>query len=118
MTTACTSSTAQKHTNLETAMERLFVDETSLDVDYEEYFNACDVSSCTYTYMSASSAAGVAAVIIGLLGGINNAMNATFKFVYSVARGMVVPKEQPEEQEDAASETPATEGAPATNSAV
>jgi uncharacterized short protein YbdD (DUF466 family) len=109
---------AEKHTNLETAMEKLFVDARSLDVDYERYFDACQVSSCTYTYMSASSAAGVAAVVIGLLGGINNAMNATFKFVYSVARGMVVPKEEPEKKEDAASETPATEGAPATNSPV
>jgi hypothetical protein len=80
------------HTNLETAIDNLFVDRKSLEVYYEKYFEACKSSSCTYTYMSASLFAGVAAVIIGLLGGINNATTATFKIVYSVIRGVVVPK--------------------------
>ena len=58
----------------------------------EKYFTACKVSSCTYTHMSASSLAGIAAVIIGLLGGINNAMDATFKVVYAVMRTTIVRK--------------------------
>jgi len=62
--------------------------------------------------MSASSLAGVVAVVIGLLGGINNSMNATFKAVYSVLRGVIVPKKaEPEDTEGEAVETPATEGA-------
>ena len=81
---------AQNHVNLDTAMDNLFVDHKNLEVNYEKYFTACEVSSCTYTYMSASSIAGIAAVIIGLLGGINNAMNATFKVVYAVMRTLVV----------------------------
>lgn len=81
-----------KHTNLDTAIDNLFVDRRDLEVDYEKYFTACKVSSCTYTYMSASSLAGVTAVIIGLLGGINNAMDATFKVVYAVMRTTIVKK--------------------------
>ena len=100
----------EKHTNLEKAIEKLFVDRKALEVDYEKYFTACKVSSCTYTYMSASSFAGIAAVVIGLLGGINNAMNATFKIVYSVMRGVVVPTNSgTEETEREGNETPATE---------
>ena len=99
----------QNHVNLETAMDNLFVDHKSLEVSYEKYFTACDVSSCTYTYMSASSFAGVAAVIIGLLGGINNAMNATFKAVYSVSKGIIVPKPGAEDSKNKEGETPATE---------
>ena len=63
--------------------------ENLLEAYDEKYFEACKSSSCTYTHMSASSFAEVAAVIIG---GINNATTATFKIVYSVTRGVVVPK--------------------------
>ena len=66
--------------------------ENLLEVNYEKHFEACKSSSCTYTHMSASSFAGVAAIITGLLGGINNATTATFKILYSVMRGVVVPK--------------------------
>jgi hypothetical protein len=101
-----------KHMNLETAIDNLFVDKRDLEVDYEKYFTACKVSSCTYTYMSASSLAGVAAIIIGLLGGINNAMNATFKVVYAVMRTTIVKKTKNKTTEGNAMETPATyEGA-------
>jgi len=101
-----------KHMNLETAIDNLFVDKRDLEVDYEKYFTACKVSSCTFTYMSASSLAGVAAVIIGLLGGINNAMNATFKVVYAVMRTTIVKKTKIKMTEGNAMETPATyEGA-------
>ena len=81
-------------------------------MNYTQYFEACKVTSCTYTYMSASSIAGVAAVIIGLLGGINNAMNATFKAVYSVSKGIIVPKPfrvYAEDSKNKEGETPATE---------
>jgi hypothetical protein len=62
--------------------------------------------------MSASSLAGVTAVIIGLLGGINNAMNATFKVVYAVMRTTIVKKTKNKTTEGNAMETPATyEGA-------
>ena len=104
------ASLSQKHTNLETAIENLLVDRSSVSVNYTKYFTACRVTSCTYTYMSASSVSGVAAVIIGLLGGINNAMNASFQFAYSVLRKMVVPKPDCEEPRDEDVETPATEG--------
>jgi len=78
-----------------------------LEVYYEKYFEACKSSSCTYTYMSASSFAEVAAVIIG---GINNATTATFKIVYSVTRGVVVPKKfRHRRDQREGSETPATE---------
>ena len=101
-----------KHTNLETAIDNLFVDKRDLEVDYEKYFTACKVSSCTFTYMSASSLAGVTAGIIGLLGGINNAMNATFKVVYAVMRTTIVKKTKIKMTEGNAMETPATyEGA-------
>jgi len=101
-----------KHMNLETAIDNLFVDKRDLEVDYEKYFTACKVSSCTFTYMSASSLAGVAAVIIGLLGGINNAMDATFKVVYAVMRTTIVKKTKIKMTEGNAMETPATyEGA-------
>ena len=60
--------------------------------------------------MSASSFDGVAAVITGLLGGINNATTATFKILYSVMRGVVVPTNSgTEETEREGNETPATE---------
>ena len=97
-----------KHMNLETAIENLFVDKRDLEVDYEKYFAACKVSSCTYTYMSASSLAGVAAIIIGLLGGINNAMDATFKVVYAVMRTTILRKTKRAITEGKAMETPAT----------
>ena len=98
-----------KHTNLDTAIDNLFVDRRDLEVDYEKYFTACKVSSCTYTYMSASSLAGVTAGIIGLLGGINNAMNATFKVVYAVMRTTIVKKTKIKMTEGNAIETPATD---------
>ena len=97
-----------KHMNLETAIENLFVDNRDLEVDYEKYFAACKVSSCTYTYMSASSLAGVTAIIIGLLGGINNAMDATFKVVYAVMRTTILRKTKRAITEGKAMETPAT----------
>ena len=97
-----------KHMNLETAIENLFVDKRDLEVDYEKYFAACKVSSCTYTYMSASSLAGVTAIIIGLLGGINNAMDATFKVVYAVMRTTILRKTKRAITEGKAMETPAT----------
>ena len=99
----------KKHTNLENAMDNLFVDLKDMKMNYTQYFEACKVTSCTYTYMSASSIAGVAAVIIGLLGGINNAMNATFKAVYSVSKGIIVPKPGAEDSKNKEGETPATE---------
>ena len=101
------------HTNLDTAIDKLFVDRKSLEVDYDKYFVACKVTSCTYTYMSASSFAGLVAVVIGLLGGIQNATCAVFGVVYSQMRGIIVPKDAPEseETETPATETPATEWA-------
>ena len=108
-----------KHTNLDTAIDNLFVDVKELQLNYTKYFEACKPSSCTYTYMSASSLAGVIAVVIGLIGGINSQMNATFKFVYSVMRYVIVPKEaETEDTEGEAVETPATEGAQPSKSPV
>jgi len=100
---------SKKHTNLDTAINNLFIDEKYLKMNYTQYFEACKVTSCTYTYMSASSIAGVTAVIIGLLGGINNAMNATFKAVYVVSRRIVMPKPGAEDSKNMEGETPATE---------
>ena len=93
------------HTDLETAMDNLFVDEKSLDVDYAKYFEACQVSSCTYTYLSVSSAAGMAAVILGLLGGIQNALSAGFLTLYEFLKGLMIPKSKKVQSE--ASENPA-----------
>jgi hypothetical protein len=53
------------------------------------------------------------AVVIGLLGGIQNATSAVFGVVYSQMRGIIVPKDAPESEEieTPATETPATEWA-------
>jgi hypothetical protein len=99
------SSLMDAHTDLETAMDNLFVDNKTLDVDYAKYFEACQVSSCTYTYMSVSSAAGMAAVILGLLGGIQNALSAGFLTLYEFLKGFMIPKSKKAQSEG--SEDPA-----------
>ena len=99
------SSLMDVHTDLETAMDNLFVDNKTLDVDYAKYFEACQVSSCTYTYMSVSSAAGMAAVILGLLGGIQNALSAGFLTLYEFLKGFMIPKSKKAQSEG--SENPA-----------
>lgn len=111
----------ESHTNLDTAIDNLFVDYKSLEVDYENYFIACKVSSCTYAYKSASTLAGIAAVLIGLMGGIITATSAMFTVVYHVMRGVIVPylnEADTKETEGEGSETPATEGAQASKSSV
>ena len=111
----------ESHTNLDTAIDNLFVDYKSLEVDYENYFVACKVSSCTYAYKSASTLAGIAAVLIGLMGGIITATSAMFTVVYHVMRGVIVPYPNDagtKETGGEGSETPATEGAQASKSSV
>ncbi len=108
------------HGNLGQAMDSLFVDRKTLDIEYEKYFESCEVKSCTYTYSSKHSSAGIAAILIGLIGGIQSGMSATFNTIYAVCRNAILKKKhkknvQPAELDEVPTENTTDVENPTTN---
>lgn len=101
-----------KHETLRNAILNIFVDDYSRDVDYQKYFDACAVTSCTYTYKSNVSSSAIMSVIIGLVGGITSFMNLVTQTLYNTGKSVITSKSENEEEEKSQNkegETPATE---------
>jgi hypothetical protein len=101
-----------KHETLRNAILNIFVDDYSRDVDYQKYFDACAVTSCTYTYKSNVSSSAIMSVIIGLIGGITSFMNLVTQTLYNTGKSVITSKSENEEEEKSQNkegETPATE---------
>lgn len=80
----------KKHENLRGAIEGLFLDNSSVTMDYDKYFESCDISVCTYTYVGIASSAGVASILLGLVGGIISGSTVLFTALYGTIRYLVL----------------------------
>ena len=49
-----------------------------MEVDYEDYFEVCRISSCAYTFKGKLTNAALGSLILGLLGGIRTSGAAKF----------------------------------------
>ena len=81
-----------KHKTLRGAMENLFVDNKTVTVDFPRYYDACSISSCTYTYMSSMSSVALISVMFGLVGGITSFLNLIFKTIYATGKFSITSK--------------------------
>mmetsp|Transcript_7508 Transcript_7508/g.33394 ORF Transcript_7508/g.33394 Transcript_7508/m.33394 type:complete len:459 (-) Transcript_7508:3527-4903(-) len=80
----------KRHGTVRNAIENLFIDEKVVSVNYEDYFNTCAITTCTYTYSARLSTAALTSVIFGLIGGIVAFMNLFGGFVYDACKAAVL----------------------------
>ena len=77
-------------------------------MEYKEYFDACAVTTCTYTYKSNMSSSAIVSVIIGLIGGITSFMNFFFQALYNTGKSVITSKNENEDEEQSRMERPQT----------
>lgn len=80
----------KRHGTLRNAISNLFIDEKVVSVNYEDYFDTCAITSCTYTYRAQLSTAALTSVIFGLIGGIVAFMKLLGGFVYDTCKAAVL----------------------------
>mmetsp|Transcript_7509 Transcript_7509/g.33408 ORF Transcript_7509/g.33408 Transcript_7509/m.33408 type:complete len:569 (-) Transcript_7509:3527-5233(-) len=80
----------KRHGTVRNAISNLFIDEKVVSVNYEDYFNTCAITTCTYTYSARLSTAALTSVIFGLIGGIVAFMNLFGGFVYDACKAAVL----------------------------
>jgi hypothetical protein len=80
----------KRHGTLRNAISNLFIDEKVVSVNYEDYFDTCAITSCTYTYRAQLSTAALTSVIFGLIGGIVAFMKLLGGFVYDACKAAVL----------------------------
>lgn len=61
-----------------------------LQLQLQDYFNTCAITTCTYTYSAQLSTAALTSVIFGLIGGIVAFMNLFGGFVYDACKAAVL----------------------------
>lgn len=63
-------------TSFEMMLNELLIEEWSTNVSYEQYYEQCSPSSCSFTYMKSSSAVDIITNVLGLYGGLMIIMDA------------------------------------------
>ena len=83
---------SQPHGSLRRAIENIFMDEVKMEVDYEDYFEVCRISSCAYTFKGKLSNAALGSLILGLLGGISTVMASASQALYILLKFLIIQK--------------------------
>ena len=83
---------SQPHGSLRKAIENIFMDEVKMEVDYDEYFKVCRISSCAYTFTGKLTTAALGSLILGLLGGISTVMGSVAQALYVILKFLTIQK--------------------------
>ena len=63
-----------------------------MEVDYEDYFEVCRISSCAYTFKGKLTNAALGSLILGLLGGISTVMASASQAPYILLKFLIIQK--------------------------
>ena len=103
---------SQPHGSLRRAIENIFMDEVKMEVDYEDYFEVCRISSCAYTFKGKLTNAALGSLILGLLGGISTVMASASQALYILLKFLIIQKNKSRVAKlESQDEKPAEEGA-------
>ena len=91
---------SQPHGSLRKAIENIFMDEVKMEVDYDEYFKVCRISSCAYTFTGKLTTAALGSLILGLLGGISTVMGSVSQGIYIMCKFIILQKNKSENAND------------------
>ena len=91
---------SQPHGSLRRAIENIFIDEVKMEVDYEDYFEVCRISSCAYTFKGKLSNAALGSLILGLLGGISTVMASASQALYILLKFLIIQKNKSRKADD------------------
>ena len=80
----------KRSNNLGELKQNLFLDDIEISTDYDKYFEACDVKRCTYTYEADVSAATLASIILGLIGGVTTVMGLLARILYNILKYSII----------------------------
>ena len=91
---------SQPHGSLRRAIENIFMDEVKMEVDYEDYFEVCRISSCAYTFKGKLTNAALGSLILGLLGGISTVMASASQALYILLKFLIIQKNKSRKADD------------------
>ena len=91
---------SQPHGSLRKAIENIFMDEVKMEVDYDEYFKVCRISSCAYTFTGKLTSAALGSLILGLLGGISTVMGSVSQAIYILCKFIILQKNKSKNAND------------------
>jgi hypothetical protein len=68
------SSRYSENSTIEDLVDELMIEEWNSSIIYENYFNECEPTECTYTHQTKNSIIYIVTTIIGLIGGLTTAL--------------------------------------------
>jgi beta-lactamase regulating signal transducer with metallopeptidase domain len=75
-----------ENSTIEDLLDELMVEKWNSSIMYEDYFNECKPTQCTYTHQSKNNAIYIVTTIIGLIGGLTTALKLIVPRLVMVAR--------------------------------
>ncbi len=63
-----------ENSTIEDLLDELMIEEWNRSIMYENYFNECEPTECTYTHQTKNSIIYIVTTIIGLIGGLTKAL--------------------------------------------
>jgi len=83
---ASLSSRFLENSTIEDLLDELMIEEWNSSILYDNYFNECEPTECTYTHQTKKSIIYIVTTIIGLIGGLTTALQLVVPRLVMLAR--------------------------------
>ena len=93
------------HGNLRGAIENVFLDDVTSEMDFDKYFAMCNIDECQYTHTTVMSTAAIISVLLGLLGGIVSGAGMLFGQIYEQLKGRILKNAKAAQEKEVPAET-------------
>lgn len=84
------SSTGVSYSNNRQAFQKNFVNQSSVELTYSNYFDACDIKVCTYVTNAQLPITAVFSILLGIIGGFWSVIEVLFSSTYKVSRWYIL----------------------------
>ena len=84
------SSTGVSYANMRQAFQKNFVNQSSVELQYPDYFEACDIKVCTYVTSAQLPISAVFSILLGIIGGFWSVIEVIFASTYKASRWYIL----------------------------
>lgn len=84
------SSTGVSYANMRQAFQKNFVNQSSVELQYPDYFEACDIKVCTYVTSAQLPISAVFSILLGIIGGFWSVIEVIFSSTYKASRWYIL----------------------------
>ena len=75
-----------EHSSIRDLLDQLMIEEWTLSIDYDQYYNECRPSRCSYTYETKNSIVYILTTLVGLIGGLIKVLKLVIPVLIKLAR--------------------------------